>query len=169
LQGVDGIDTEKIGIVGWSLGGYYAPRAAAFEKRIKLAVAWGANHNWAEVQVGRRNREGENPVPHYWDHVMWVWGASDIEDFMERTKGMHLNGVAEQITCPLLITHGANDRQINVKYAQQTFEQAVNSPNKKLRIFDEPEGGTEHISIDNMPYVAEYTADWISETFGEMK
>lgn len=169
LQGVDGIDTEKIGIVGWSLGGYYAPRAAAFEKRIKLAVAWGANHNWAEVQIGRRNREGENPVPHYWDHVMWVWGASDIEDFMERTKGMHLNGVAEQITCPLLITHGANDRQINVKYAQQTFEQAVNSPNKKLRIFDEPEGGTEHISIDNMPYVAEYTADWIAETFGEMK
>ncbi|MFT4234272.1 MAG: alpha/beta hydrolase, partial [Microbacterium sp.] len=41
-----GIDPDRIGIVGWSLGGYYAPRAAAFEKRLKAAVAWGANHNW---------------------------------------------------------------------------------------------------------------------------
>jgi fermentation-respiration switch protein FrsA (DUF1100 family) len=80
---------------------------------------------------------------------------------------MHLNGVAEKITCPLLITHGANDRQINVKYALQTAEQAVNSSKLKLRIFDEPEGGTEHISIDNMTYVAGYIADWIQETFGE--
>ena len=166
---LDGIDPDNIGLVGWSLGGYYVPRAAAFEKRIKLAVAWGANHNWAEVQIGRRNREGENPVPHYWEHVFWVFGATDMEDFIEKTKNMHLNGVAEKITVPLLITHGANDRQINVKYAQQTAEQAVNSPKLKLRIFDEPEGGTEHISIDNMPYVAGYIADWVQETFAELK
>lgn len=42
--------------MGWSLGGYYAPRAAAYEKRIKLVVAWGANHNWGEVQKKRLER-----------------------------------------------------------------------------------------------------------------
>lgn len=168
-EGLDGIDATQVGLVGWSLGGYYAPRAAAFEKRVKLAVAWGANHNWAEVQEGRRNREGENPVPHYWEHAFWVWNVNNIDDFMEATKGMHLNGVAEKITCPLLITHGANDRQINVKYAHQTFDQAVNSSKRELRIFDEPEGGTEHISIDNMPYVAGYIADWVAETFAELR
>jgi len=167
LEKQDGIDGNQVGVVGWSLGGYYAPRSAAFEKRIKFAVAWGANHNWAEVQVGRRQREGENPVPHYWDHVYWVWGVDGIDEFMEVTKGMHLNGVAEKIECPLLITHGANDRQINVKYALQTQEQAVNSSKVTLRLFDEPEGGTEHISIDHMPYVAGFIADWIQETIGE--
>jgi hypothetical protein len=43
LQGMDLIDSDAIGIVGWSLGGYFAPRAAAFEKRLKLVVAWDAN------------------------------------------------------------------------------------------------------------------------------
>mgnify|MGYP000293478006 FL=1 len=168
LETQAGIDANMVGVVGWSLGGYYAPRSAAMEKRIKLAVAWGANHNWAEVQVGRRQREGENPVPHYWEHVFWVWGVDNIDDFMHVTAGMHLNEVIDKITCPLLITHGANDRQINVKYAQQSYDQAVNASKKTLRIFDEPEGGTEHISIDHMAYVAGYIADWIQETYAEM-
>ncbi|MGP3769707.1 alpha/beta hydrolase family protein [Streptomyces sp. SDT5-1] len=163
-----GADPDAVGIVGWSLGGYYAPRAAAFEKRLKLAVAWGANHNWAEVQHRRRNREGENPVPHYWDHVCWVWGADDVEDFMDKTRHMHLDGVAEQITVPLLITHGVGDRQIGVEYAHRTYDQAVNSPKRELRLFDDPEGGTEHISIDNMPYVAGIIADWTAETFADL-
>jgi dipeptidyl aminopeptidase/acylaminoacyl peptidase len=162
------VDSERVGIVGWSLGGYYAPRALAFEKRLKLGVAWGANHNWFEVQEGRRQREGENPVPHYWDHVFWVWGVDNMEAFIEKTKGMHLNGVAEKITAPLLITHGVGDRQINVKYARQTYDQAVNSTKRELRLFDDPEGGTEHISIDNMPYAAAIIADWVAETFGEL-
>ncbi|WP_227589900.1 alpha/beta hydrolase family protein [Demequina pelophila] len=163
-----GVDPDRVGIVGWSLGGYYAPRAAAFENRLKLAVAWGANHDWAAVQEARRRREGENPVPHYWDHVFWVWGAADMDDFIARTRDMHLNGVAERITVPLLVTHGVNDRQIPVGYAHDTYDQAVNSPKRELRLFDEPEGGTEHISIDHMPYVAGIIADWVAETFEEM-
>ncbi|WP_222123920.1 S9 family peptidase [Microbacterium sp. BH-3-3-3] len=169
LETRDDVDAAQIGIVGWSLGGYYAPRAAAFEKRLKLVVAWGANHDWAEVQQGRRRREGENPVPHYWEHVFWVWGVDNIDDFLRVTKDMHLNGVAEKITTPFLITHGANDRQINVRYAELTAAQAVNSSKLELRIFSEPEGGTEHISIDNMPYVAGYIADWVAETFSEIR
>ncbi|MGW5154649.1 alpha/beta hydrolase family protein [Nonomuraea wenchangensis] len=46
LQGL----TARIGISGWSLGGSYAPRAAAFEQRCALCVAWGANHDWGAVQ-----------------------------------------------------------------------------------------------------------------------
>lgn len=168
LETVPAVDAQQVGLVGWSLGGYYAPRAAAFEPRVKLVVAWGANHNWAEVQQARRRREGENPVPHYWDHVFWVWGAENMEDFLAKTEGMHLNGVVDRITVPFLITHGVNDRQISVEYAHQSYQQAVSSPKRELRLFDEPEGGTEHISIDHMPYVAGIIADWVAETFAEL-
>ncbi|WP_328471182.1 prolyl oligopeptidase family serine peptidase [Actinoplanes sp. NBC_00393] len=159
---------DRIGLVGWSLGGYYVPRAAAFEKRLALAVAWGANHNWGEVQRKRLEREGENPVPHYWEHVLWVWGSPDIETFIAEAERVNLNGVVDKITCPLLITHGTNDRQINVAYAHQSFEQAVNAPKKDLRLFTPEEGATEHCGLDHLPHVAAYTADWIEDTLREL-
>lgn len=167
LETRDDVDADRIGLVGWSLGGYYAPRAAAFEKRLKLVVAWGANHNWGAVQLARANREGENPVPHYWDHVQWVWGAANRDEFFEIADRVHLDGVVELITVPFLITHGIGDRQIPVKYAHQSYEQATASPKRELRIFTEEEGGTEHISIDNMPVVGAWIADWVAETFRE--
>lgn len=163
-----GIDPKLVGLVGWSLGGYYVPRATAFEKRIALAVAWGANYDWAAVQEARRRREGENPVPHYWDHVHWVFGASDMDDFIEKTKNMRLEGVVEDITVPFLVTHGIGDRQIPVEYAHKEYEAAVNSPKRELRIFTQEEGGAEHIGLDNMPYVSQWTADWVAETFAEL-
>ena len=55
------VDSKRLGMMGWSLGGYYAPRAAAFEKRFRLCVAWGANHNWGELQRRRLAKEGDRP------------------------------------------------------------------------------------------------------------
>jgi dienelactone hydrolase len=160
------VDPGRIGMTGISLGGHYAPRAVAFEKRFASGAVWGANHNWAEVQQKRLNREGENPVPHYWAHVMWVFGASDMEDFHAKTVGMTLNGVMEQIKVPFLVTHGAEDRQIGVDYAQQSYEQLTNSPKRALKIFTPREGGVEHVGADNMSYGRDYIADWFADTLG---
>ena len=42
------IDPNRIGLAGVSLGGYYAPRAAAFESRVKAAVGNCGPWNFAE-------------------------------------------------------------------------------------------------------------------------
>jgi dienelactone hydrolase len=167
LEARDDVDGGRIGIVGWSLGGYYAPRAAAFEERFALVVAWGANHDWGAVQRRRLQREGERPVPHYWEHVLWVWGHDDLDTCLEFADGVHLDGVVERIRVPFLIAHGANDRQIPVEYAHRSYEQAVHSPARELRIFTCEEGGAEHIGLDHLPHVSAFIADWVADTFNE--
>lgn len=160
------VDAARLGMTGISLGGYFAPRAVAFEPRFASGAVWGANHDWAEVQQKRIKREGENPVPHYWKHVMWVFGAQDMDDFLAKAKGMCLDGVMERIRVPFLVTHGAKDRQIGVEYAHRSYEQLVNSPRRELKIFTDREGGVEHVGADNMSFGRDFIADWFAETLG---
>ncbi len=166
LEGQADVDPARIGMTGISLGGHFAPRAVAFEPRFASGAVWGANHNWAEVQQKRLRREGENPVPHYWSHVMWVFGATDMDDFHAKTHDMHLNGVMDRIRVPFLITHGERDRQISIDYAHQSHDQLINSSRRELKIFTEREGGVEHVGADNMAFGRDYIADWFADTLG---
>lgn len=160
------IDPKRIGLEGVSLGGYYCPRAVAFEPRFACGVVWGANHDWRDVQKKRLAREGSFPVPHYWDHVRWVWGARDMDDFLRIAENVHLDGVLDRIKVPFLVTHGEKDSQIPLHWAQRTYEQLVNSPRRELKVFTDREGGVQHSSFDNSANAGAYIADWVAETLG---
>ncbi|RZT10245.1 Alpha/beta hydrolase family protein [Duganella sp. CF402] len=166
LEQRDDIDAKRIGLEGVSLGGYYCPRAVAFEPRFACGVVWGANHDWRDVQKKRLLKEGSFPVPHYWEHVRWVWGAKDMDDFMKIAENVHLDGVVEKIKVPFLVTHGEKDSQIPLHWAQRTYDQLVNSPERELKIFTEREGGVQHSSFDNSANAGAYIADWVAETLG---
>ncbi|WP_339826258.1 alpha/beta fold hydrolase [uncultured Parasphingorhabdus sp.] len=166
LETQDNVDASKLGMTGISLGGHFAPRAVAYEPRFASGAVWGANHNWREVQDKRMKREGENPVPHYWAHVMWAFGADNMEDFLEKSTDMNLNGHMDRIKVPFLVTHGSNDRQISVDYASDLYDQLVNSPRREKVIFTPREGGVEHVGADNMSYGRDLLSDWFGETLG---
>lgn len=160
------VDPERIGMFGLSLGGYFAPRVAGKDPRFALCAVMGANHDWGQMQERRRQREGENPVPHYWDHVMWVFGKPDIEAFMAWAPNMSLDGVVETITAPFLITHGRGDRQIPVEYAHRSYDQATASSKRELKIFEAHDFEIEHCGADNGTISRDFIADWVAETFG---
>jgi len=166
LETRDDVDHKRIGMEGVSLGGYYCPRAVAFEPRFACGVVWGANHDWRDVQKKRLQREGNFPVPHYWKHVCWVWGAKDVDQFMQIAESVHLDGVLDRIQVPFLVTHGEKDSQIPVAWAHRTYEQLVNSPKRELKIFTDREGGVQHSSFDNSINAGHYIADWVAETLG---
>jgi fermentation-respiration switch protein FrsA (DUF1100 family) len=153
-------------MTGISLGGHFVPRAVAYEPRFAAGAVWGANHDWAQVQQRRLQREGENPVPHYWAHVCWAFGASDVSDFLNKSRDMTLEGHLDRIRVPFLVTHGEKDRQIPLAYAHQTYDQLINSPDRELKIFTAREGGVEHVGADNMSFGCDYIADWLAQRLG---
>jgi len=140
-------------------------RLAHYQRAIDLQHRGMRLARWGQTQRRRLQREGENPVPHYWDHALWVWGQDSMDDFEKLWDRITLDGVVEKITVPYLITHGANDRQIPVADAHRSYEQATNSPKRELKIFTAREGGVEHVNSDDQPNAARFTADWVAETF----
>lgn len=160
------VDPKRIGIMALSLGGYYAPRAAAFEKRFACAVAWGAIYDYHACVSDRIGGRGEPSVPGYAEHVNWVFGCDKIEDTLKIVKQMTLKGVADKITCPLLIVHGENDRQVPLWHAERTYAEAVNSPGRELKVCSLLDGGAEHCGADNGSLVVDYMTDWVAEKLG---
>jgi hypothetical protein len=136
----------------------------------KVAGAKAKTDHWAfrqgdfdwEVWI----EQGDRPVPHYWEHVQWVWGQRSVEQFMSFVPRISLVGILARITCPILITHGENDRQIALDYARKTYDDCVNSSKRELKIHKISEGGSEHCSLDNMFVGRDYIADWVAEILG---
>lgn len=159
------VDSERIGMMALSLGGYYSMRAAAFESRFRCCVAWGALY---DVGIGVRRRiqdsTAQKSVHHYFEHIQWVMGAKDMQEVAEIADRMTLKGILDRIRCPILVVHGENDRQVPVEFARRTYDEATNSVGKELKVHTIAEGGSEHCSVDNLGLTIDYIAHWIART-----
>jgi dienelactone hydrolase len=160
LERREDIDPERIGIMGISLGGYYAPRAAAFEPRIKSVCAWGAIWDWGATWEHRWATRSPNvSVP--WFQLPWVMGTETMEEGLERVKQWTLVDVLPELRQPFLIVHGEADRQIPVADAHRAFD-AAGSPDKELFVFTEADGGAQHCQTDEPDPARQLIADWFA-------
>jgi len=155
------LDPERIGLLGISLGGYYAPRGASFEHRIKACAAWGGVWDYGAVWQHRWDtRSKHTPVP-FWQ-LPWVMGTETMEQALERVKQWTLVDAIPHLTQPLLIVHGAEDKGIPLSDAQQAIE-AAGSIDKELRVFTGADGGVEHCNVDDPDPARQLIADWFAE------
>ena len=159
------VDPKRIGIMAMSLGGYHAPRAAAFEPRFACCIAWGAQWDYQKIWRERfeslaRSETPSLSVAH--QHIAWVLNASSQEDVLKRLEPFKLDGVVQKIRCPFLMLHGEGDEQIPLADARKCFE-AVGSRQKTLKIFSREEGGYHHCQIDNQSICSAYMWDWLED------
>lgn len=151
----DDVDPDRIGMMGSSFGGYYAPRGAAFENRIKALVVHGGVYS---VPLAL----GDNVLKSPWfiRQFGYLLGLEGEENIVNAMKKFDLTDVARQISCPTFIVSGAND--FGVELAQRLYEE-IQNPIKEIRIFSEEEGGSTHCMLDNP--TEGYTAmiDWLAE------
>ena len=161
------VDAKKVAVMGYSFGGYYAPRICAFEKRYAACVAFGAMHwnmeQWVDsIRQAVKTDAKKSAQSHF--QVPWVFGAKDLDEAVEMAKRFNLAKVAGRIECPFLVVHGENDRIVPLDSAKKLYE-AVGSKRKTFKVFTEAEGGAEHCQVDNRQVGVDYIADWLSAIF----
>ena len=147
------VDSDRVALMGISMAGWYAPRVAAFEDRIKALVSWcGCYSLLDDLYIF---------CEHLQPTVQRLLGGVSDAEAREQLKAFTMEGIAQNITCPVYMTHGSTDRLMDVEGAKRLFEE-IGAEDKTLKIFDQPEeGGTVHCShdrwVDNTPEML----DWL--------
>jgi len=125
LAGRSDLDLGRVGLIGVSLGGYYAPRAAAFEPRVRAVVAVGGPFDLAECWDGLPELTR--------DKARFHLGAADTESARERLRAFTLREAAPRLRQPLLIVFGRRDRLFPVAQAELL---AAAAPRAELVVYE---------------------------------
>ncbi len=141
------VDAARVGLMGVSLGGYYAPRAAAFEPRVRAAIAVAGAYSFA---AGFERRPALTRAAFV--HRLGAAGEAEARD---RLRAFDLAGVMGRITCTLLVVMGRQDRLIAPEDAERMVAEAGGAA--ELWLFDEGN----HV-CNNIPYKHRpQQADWM--------
>jgi dipeptidyl aminopeptidase/acylaminoacyl peptidase len=154
LSSEDGIDPGRVGIWGVSLGGYYAPRVASGDQRVRACIALAGPYSFADDWDSR---------PILTREAFRVRSKSaDMETARQRAQELTLAGRAELITCPLLAVTGKLDRLIPWQHAQRLVEEAGGEA--RLLLLEQGNHGCANLA----PFHRQATADWAAEQLGAM-
>jgi dienelactone hydrolase len=159
------VDPGRVAVMGYSFGGYYATRIAAFERRYAAGVAFAALHwdlaGW-QREIKHRHDTDPRTTAQSTFHFPWVMGVADMEAAIDKARQFSLADVAAHITGPFLVVHAEADQVVPVASAHRLFE-AIGSARKRLKIFTADDGGTYHAQADNRQVGVDYIADWLEE------
>ena len=142
----DDLDTDKIGVWGVSFGGYYAPRATAYQKRIKACIAISGPFEFYNLMQERRL------------HDVFVKRAhcETFEEGLEVAKRVDMSAAAKEISVPLFIVGGSLDTLTPPSHQERLAEEA--SGDTTLLII---EGGNHCVNNFRYKYSPQ-SADWMA-------
>ncbi len=146
------LDAGRVGVWGVSLGGYYAPRVASGDERVKACVALAGPYSFAE---------NWDNLPILTREAFRVRSKSpDEETARARAAELTMAGRAERIRCPLLAVMGKLDRLIPWQHAQRVVDEAAGPA--ELLLLERGNHGCANLA----PFHRYTTADWVASQLG---
>ena len=152
LQTEPGIDPGRIGVWGVSLGGYYAPRVASGDDRVKACIALAGPYDFAD---------NWDNLPILTREAFRVRSKSpDMETARARAGELSMAGRADRISCPLLAVMGRLDRLIPWLHAQRLVDEAGRAA--ELLLLEKGNHGCANLA----PFHRYAAADWAAHHLG---
>jgi 2,6-dihydroxypseudooxynicotine hydrolase len=148
VSGVEGLDLDRVGAAGVSLGGYYVVRSAAFEPRLKAIAGVSGPYDMAAQWDSMPSLTRETFTHHS--------GACDEGDARRRAAELSLAGVAERVTQPCLVVTGKLDRVVGW---EQTKRIADEVPGSEWVLYEEGTHVCNNIPFKYRPLVADWMRD----------
>ncbi|MGW3728133.1 alpha/beta hydrolase family protein [Streptomyces sp. NPDC000851] len=185
-QDLPGVDPDRVVLVGTSLGGLLAVRAAAFEHRLAGCVAHDAVWQLGDVValppfvlewVEQGCDDFADPV--MWGiaaqqtftrwllrQALWTFGADTPSQLLRTLPAFGLSEVIGQVRCPVLVLDAEEDMFFaGLEHAKKVYT-GLNSP-KTLHVFTADEGGGAHCHSGAMRLYHEQLFTWLGQTLGE--
>ncbi len=164
---ISGVDAERIGIMGISFGGFLAPRAVAFEKRIKLCITDPGNMNWGgniADHLGKLEKMPKMMVPQAM-HTMiadysWKQGVENcIQAVVTELQKYNNTEIIDKISCKMLVMDGTAE----VTYGEAEKMYKVLKCPKEYMLFDDESTAQNHCQMGGYAIASETLLDWIEE------
>ncbi len=169
------VDPKRLAMYGISGGGYYVPRAATYDPRIKAIIV-----NSAVVDGYRlfKSMDFSSQTPQEikkWSAfkqatfgvTAWRYGLkpSNIKGLAEVNKG-HVYDPAK-ITCPALDLIGEGEyANLEIRRQQHEFMKGAKNPKNKFVLTRQNEGASSHCLGENRSLMSQIVFDWLDEVFG---
>jgi len=178
------VDSDKLALIGYSLGGYLAPRAAAFDSRIKACIANNLVFDFreavtssfvppsgdvAEIAVDSIfSKSGPEMEAFRWmmGHAQWTMGIEQPQELFEATEPYTLKGLEERIKCPMLMLFGEEEiANIGHKFVSETINfVSTLDCDRTFHIFTKLEGAGSHCQMGGISLAQAVIFEWLNDT-----
>lgn len=186
---LDTFALDDVTIIGASLGGMLAPRAAAFEKRIKRVIAWSVFPNFLEVLLNSQQpkkakmckfclklhlkcilniamkkaaKKDELIKWGLW-HGMYAYEAKSPYEYARKMNDYQMLNIADKITQDMLIVGASKDHFIDYKTVGSEIAALKNVRSLTFRLFTEKEDACNHCNCGNVKLTFDTFMNWIEQ------
>jgi hypothetical protein len=179
------VDPKRIALNGGSFGGYFAARAAAFEKRLAAVMAlpliWDIGTMFAEMlgldPTKPYPRDLESRLDMSQSFVRMVIDGdirtrsghahTTLAEWLDFMREFTVAGHEKDLTCPLLVVAGESEFEpARLEKEKLHWSRAMNHPMSQIRIGKTSEGAEGHCLVNNLPLKSQIEMDWLDEVLG---
>ena len=189
---LDFFDLSDVTIIGASLGGMFAPRAAAFEKRISRVIAWSIMPNFQDVLLNsgtggnerlakiaawlishkcraavnlifRKKAKKDELVRWGLAHGKYAYEAADAYEYAAKMNRYQIMDIADKITQDILIVGASKDHFIPYTMVGKEIAALKNVRSLTFRLFTEKEDACNHCNCGNVKLTFDTFMNWIEQ------